>query len=359
MKILHTSDIHLGSPITAHLDGARAATRRRELQDGFARLTRRATELGCSAIIIAGDLFDTEGASRRLIEATLATVAAAESIKFYYLPGNHEGDAIARLGVKLPENLYIFGEEWTYFKLGGITLLGRSTVKADMFSEIKRPEGRSIAVLHGELRDGSGTDDYIGAADAERSEIDYIALGHYHSYSSRELSDGRCAVYSGTPEGRGFDEAGERGFVVIDVKETAVSHSFIPSDGRRLWIVEVDISGEESQSELEAAVGRAIAGVRGEDMLRVVLTGEHSASSSRDLESVKRRFASGYFYFEVKDKSRLKLDLSKFENDISLRGEFVRRVLADDTLSSEEKDDIIECGLRALEGEAIYGRGDL
>ncbi len=355
MRIIHTSDVHLGSPISAHLDAARAHIRRRELQDSFARLTRRAVELGAEGFIIAGDLFDREFVSRRLIETTLATIASTPGITFFYLPGNHEGDALSASGISLPDNLRIFGKEWTYFKLGELTVCGRSLLSHDMFDSFCGGTG-CIAVLHGELRDGASSDTVIGARDVAFSNINYLALGHYHAYSAKELG-GRCtAVYSGTPEGRGFDEVGERGFVLIDVSDGKITHSFIPSAARRLRIVEADISGDRTQSEIEATVGRALLGVSREDMVRVVLVGEHTEDTLRDTESIQRRFSSEFFYFEAKDKSRLYLRPEELAGDRSLRGEFVRLVMADGNLTPEERDGILECGLRALEGEAVYGR---
>ena len=44
--------------------------------------------------------------------------------------------------------------------------------------------------------------------------------------------------------------------------------------------------------------------------------------------------------------------MDKITIDISLKGEFVRSVLASD-LSEEEKQRIIACGMRALAGEEV------
>lgn len=355
MKIIHTSDLHLGSKITAHLDPRRAEIRRRELQDGFARLVLQARELGASAIIIAGDLFDEESVSRRLIEATLATVAATPEITFFYLPGNHEGDAISSCATLIPENFKIFGKSWSEFSLFGVRILGRSELSEDMLRTIPSGGGRCVAVLHGELREGSSSGTVIGTSDIARAEIDYLALGHYHSYSARTIGKAEV-VYSGTPEGRGFDEEGVRGFVLIDINERGTSHSFIPSEGRRMSIVEADITGDRSQSEIEATVGRALLGISRDDMVRVVLVGNHGHDTVRDTESICRRFSQSYFYFEVKDKSTLALNAEDYANDKSLLGEFVRKVMADNSLDPAERDRILECGMLALRGESRYGR---
>ena len=63
-------------------------------------------------------------------------------------------------------------------------------------------------------------------------------------------------------------------------------------------------------------------------------------------------FLDGRFFFaKVKDSVRLRLRADRYRNDVSLRGEFVRRVYGDTTLSDEDKERVLSFGLRALEGE--------
>ena len=58
MRILHTADLHLGSPLSARLSGERQRERKNELFNTLSRMADKAKELGCGAVIIAGDLFD-------------------------------------------------------------------------------------------------------------------------------------------------------------------------------------------------------------------------------------------------------------------------------------------------------------
>ena len=43
----------------------------------------------------------------------------------------------------------------------------------------------------------------------------------------------------------------------------------------------------------------------------------------------------------------------KFQNDISLKGEFIRLVLDQKDLTEEEKNKVISTGIRALSGEDL------
>ena len=63
--------------------------------------------------------------------------------------------------------------------------------------------------------------------------------------------------------------------------------------------------------------------------------------------------AAAFIYFaKLADETRLLIRPEDYRNDISLKGEFVRRVMAS-SLTETEKERIIACGFRALSGEEI------
>ena len=43
--------------------------------------------------------------------------------------------------------------------------------------------------------------------------MDYIALGHIHKFSGIKRIGNTYYAYSGCPEGRGFDEEGDKGII--------------------------------------------------------------------------------------------------------------------------------------------------
>ena len=65
MKFLHTSDIHIDSPLTSRLSAEKIRERKQELLRNFSRLVLEARNRGAEAIIIAGDLFDNEKISKK------------------------------------------------------------------------------------------------------------------------------------------------------------------------------------------------------------------------------------------------------------------------------------------------------
>ncbi len=350
MKIIHTSDLHINSPLDTRLSPDKVRKRQRELIETLSRMAEEAERLGAEIFIIAGDLFDSEFISASAAEKVLGIIESHRGIDFLYLPGNHERNSLSECGLLLPENLKIFDTGWTYFKYGELTVSGRQSLSADMFDTLRTDGGVNICVLHGALGQYSSPDT-VGIKDAACRGIDYIALGHYHSYSVNEVDKKCIAVYSGTPEGRGFDEVGECGFVLIDTDGGRVSHRFIPFCARTVRSVSVDITGIGRRLELENRISKEISGISPKDLVRVTITGKRDPRLFYDVGSLTERWKDAFFCFELYDKSRTALNPEELKYDKSLKGEFIRLCLNKTDLSDEERELIIRTGLSALSGE--------
>ena len=268
---------------------------------------------------------------------------------FLYLSGNHEKKAISDSGISLPENLKLFGDRWTYFKIGDVNFIGRCETCPDMFSEISLNENETnVVVLHGELRDRSDFGGVVGKKDIEDLSIDYLALGHYHSYSEAKINTRCTAVYSGTPEGRGFDESGPCGYITVNVENGVVSHFFTENAKRTLHITEIDVTDTASDISLIYKIEEALKNVSSEDLLRIRLIGTRELGRTFDTEAIISSLKCSYYYAEIKDETGLKISADDFKNDLSLKGEFIRGVLDDETLSDKEKEAVINLGLSVL-----------
>ena len=352
MKIIHTSDLHIDSPLTSHLSADRVRERRAELFSTLSAMVEAATAENIRIMIIAGDLFDSDKITKTAKKRTLSLIAAHREISFFYLPGNHEETALISGDDALPDNLFLFGEEWTYFASGNFVVAGRTSTSENMFEALSLPKDKiNIVVLHGELRDHSGEGGVIGRRDARGRGIDYLALGHYHSYSCERIDERCTAVYSGTPEGRGFDETGDKGYVLVESTGDSLEHRFIPSARRRLHEIEVDISEVSDLYGLESSAASALSEVPGTDLVRLVLVGQRQMGFEPDSAALTARFASSFYYFEIKNETKLRISAADYEHDLSLKGEFIRLVMADSSLSDKKKEEIIACGLAALLGE--------
>lgn len=351
MKIVHTSDLHLGSPLSARFSQEKTKERKAELISSFERSVEEAIHRGASLYIIAGDLFDTIKVAVGVKNSVISIIARAPAIDFLYLPGNHERTALLDGTAELPRNLKIFGSDWTYFDYGLVTVAGRTEVTGGLFGGlVLDKDKKNIVVLHGTLADRS-SDGIIGLRDAEGLGIDYLALGHFHSYSKCEIDNRGIAVYSGTPEGRGFDEVGECGFCLIDTDGEHLSYSFIPHAKRRVVIKQVDVTSLSGRVEIDEAIATALADVRSEDIVRVVLTGRHMPEISPDTETVYHRYRDKYYHFEIKDESGIIINPDDYRYDKSLKGEFIRLVMEKEGLDEKMRERIIQTGLGALIGD--------
>ena len=353
MKILHTADLHLGSAMTAKLSPDKVKERKAELFTTFENLAERAALAGAEIFIIAGDLFDTKTLLKKDIERTVSTIENHPDIEFLYLFGNHEKNSLAECGRPLPSNLKLVGKDWTDFTRGDVTVAGRGEMTADMFNTLTvNPDGKTIVVLHGAVGDRCDGET-VGIKDAKGLGVDYIALGHYHSYGVHTVDDRCVAVYSGTPEGRGFDECGEKGYVIIDTDGKRVEHKFYPIARRTIHHLTVDISTADSMNDINDSVAAAVGVARYSDLVRVELVGTHPLALIPDKAGIEARYKDRYYYFEVKDSTRTEINPEAYKGDKSLKGEFIRLCIDNTELSDEDREAIIRVGLSALLGEEI------
>ena len=352
MKLIHCADIHLDSPMETNLSADKARERKLEIRSTFARLVRTAADEGVEAVLIAGDLFDGARVTKSTENYVLDLIASHPMIDFYYLSGNHDKGSALVNAAQLPANLYTFGKLWSTYRRGNVAITGASVPDADTLS--LNAEEVNILLLHGQERRSSGVagEDIIHLGRFKNKNIDYAALGHIHEHRVLRLDTRGIAVYSGCLEGRGFDECGTKGYVLLNIEGGRVSHRFVPFATRTLHTVECDVTGFTSQLDLEERMLLAVAGIAQTDMVKVVLTGTSPAEATLDLTHLRGVLAERFYFAKVKDETRLSINAEDYAHDISLKGEFVRRVMAS-SLSESEKERVIACGFRALSGEEL------
>jgi len=348
MKFIHCSDIHLDSKMERNLSAAQARERNAEVCATFARLVRFAAENRVEAVLIAGDLFDTERATAQTVGFVLDRIRAVPQVDFLYLRGNH--DASAFEGLEIPSNFRTFGESWTCYRYGEVTVSGMEG-EPDYEGLELSGETINIVVLHGQISTQPG-EELIALPMLKRKNIDYLALGHIHSYQTGRLDDRGIWCYCGCLEGRGFDECGEKGFALLEVEDGQVKQEFIPFARRTLKETPVDISELTTVSQILDAAECAAEGISPESLVKLTLTGTYTPETQKDLYFLEKMLDGKFWFLKIKDESRLKIEKETYEHDISLKGEFVRLVMASDR-TEEEKEQIIFYGIRALSGGEV------
>ena len=353
MKFIHCSDIHLDSKMERNLSPAQARERNAEVCATFSRLVSFAVEQGVKAVIIAGDLFDTQRTTDRTVGFVLDTIRTAHQVDFLYLRGNHDVSGFE--GQELPENLMLFGPEWTYRRYENVMVAGMDPMGEaweTYYDALSLPEETAnIVTLHGQISTQPGAE-LIALPKLKRKYIDYLALGHIHSYQAGRLDDRGSWCYCGCLEGRGFDECGEKGFVLVNVENGQVTQKFVPFAHRKLEEVPVDITDMTTVSQILAAAVSATREVPESSLVKLTLTGTFTLETQKDLDFLKKMMEGKFWFLKVKDESRLKIEKETYEHDISLKGEFIRLVMASDK-TDEEKEQMIFWGIRALSGEEV------
>ena len=362
MKIIHTGDLHLGSALR-NLPMDKANIRKAELMESFRRLCAYAKQNSVAVVLIAGDLFDENKTAESVRREAFAVMKAASPVCFFYVSGNHD-DGLYFDG-ELPQNVYVFSQNhgWQSYDLPeGITLTGidGKNISPDKYAELYlRADRFNILLMHGDIRRGqngqSGQNEEISLAKLQNINIDYLALGHIHIPMVQAARlDGRGIYrYCGCLEGRGFDEVGARGFFLLEIVGGRLQKdSFVSFAKRQVTECAVDISACKNYYEVERAVLEGMNGVRRDDMVKIILRGRHCVGLRKDVTLLAARIAQYFFHVKIVDESRIYIDYTVFQNDLSERGEFVREVGRYE-MSEEDRAEILDVGLKALAGEDI------
>ena len=217
------------------------------------------------------------------------------------------------------------------------------------------PDNVNIVVMHGMAAGYKNSEaaEIISIPMFKGKNVDYLALGHIHSYAEGSIDERGTYAYSGCAEGRGFDETGEKGFVLINVENGRLTREFVEFSRRSLFEYTFDVSDFGDWYEARnALLNELSAQFSPESLIKVILSGVHTPDFDIDKEDLTARLNERFFFAKVYDRTGLKVSIEDYETDKSVRGEFVRAVLLSD-LSKEEKDAVIMTGLNALKGEGI------
>ena len=358
-KFIHGADFHLDSPFGA-LQAEKAAARRRESRQLAARMADYVRENSISLVLLAGDLFDSANAFRETGEQ-LAQALERMEVPVCIAPGNHDPFVPGGVweSVCWPDNVCIFRKnvmmsvelpQWNAV-VHGAAFTGPEQGSSLLAGFHAPADGRvHLGLLHGEAEAAEDRYDPLGGEEIAASGLAYLALGHIHKRGQKQYGPTLCA-WPGCPEGRGFDELGEKGFYEGIVSDSgAVSLTFVPFARHRYEVVTVDVTGKSPLAAVEEALPKQ--GTEG-DLYRVVLTGE-TGEGGGDAGAIRTALAERFYALEVRDNTRLAEDVWRRAEEDSLRGLFLRslRQKLDSAADEAERESIARAarfGLAALD----------
>lgn len=364
MKILHCADLHLDSKMQANLSKEKAKIRKNELLNTFIRMVDYAYNNDIEAVIIAGDLFDTKTVSATARNVVYDGICKYPEIEFFYLKGNHDENSFLSALEEIPDNLKLFDENWVEYSPKNsktIRIYGAEINKANSNklynSLVLDNDNFNIVVLHGQESQYQGKDktEIINLSALKYKGIDYLALGHIHSYKEGSLDARAKYCYSGCIEGRGFDECGEHGFVVIDIDEDKKNYvsQFVPFAYRNIYTKEIDITGCMTSTEIAGIVEKELDEEQYSEnsLVKIVLNGNVDVECEKNIDYVLSKIENRFFFVKIYDYSRIMVNYDDFMLDMSLKGEFVRMVKSANDLDEDMKSEVIRMGIKALTGE--------
>ncbi|MFH7106966.1 exonuclease SbcCD subunit D [Achromobacter xylosoxidans] len=281
---LHTADWQIGRQY-GQFETDDAALLAEARFDAVARIAALAAERQVDAVLVAGDVFDTQGGSDRTIRRLFAALAAYAG-PWVMIAGNHDAalaDSVwsraAQLGcippnVRVPPRPGVVDLAAQNLAVLAAPLTQRHTYDdvTQAFDAMESEPGRiRVGLAHGSvagrLPDTIDATNPIAPDRASRARLDYLALGDWHGC----LSIDERTWYAGTPEQDRF-RGNEPGYV-LDVRIAAPGAT--PqvervATGKYRWSAWTETLSLPTDAQ---ALAERLAALRAEDVLRLELQG--------------------------------------------------------------------------------------
>jgi len=358
MKIIHCGDVHLDSAMKTNLTSEQAKERKNEILLTFTKMVEYAKINDVKVIMIAGDLFENKNVSAKTRNVVKDCIYNNPQIDFLYLKGNHDVNSFLNVLDEIPENLKLFSDKWTSYRYGDVVITGveldENNSNTIYSSLILKKNDINIVLMHGQESQYSGKDktEIINLSAMKNKNVNYLALGHIHTCKENTLDQRGIYCYCGCLEGRGYDECGAKGFVLLATDDGKLEHQFVEFSRRVLYEIPVDISGMETTNEVDSAIRKETSSISRESLVKIVLVGNVSVDSERNINYLMKKYNDNFYTMKIYDQTKLTVNIEDYRYDASLKGEFIRLVL-EQNYTEQEKKHIIEAGLKALAGEEI------
>ncbi len=357
LKILHAADLHLDSPFEG-LPAGKASIRRGEQRELLGRMAALAEQEKVDLVLLSGDLLDSDNTYFETGEELVRSLGSINAPVFI-APGNHDyySDKSPYAKLEMPENVYLFTKtqiEYVELPQLGVRVYGaaftdkRCPALLENFHGEKTEGMRNILCIHGEFGVRDSIYNPITEAQLSASGMDYAALGHIHKASGLRQAGETWYAWPGCPEGRGFDETGEKTVNLIELSPEGCTLRTTSIASRKYVVLDVNVTG----SDPLLAIHTQLADETVRDVYRIILSGE--VDTAPDLNKLRRNLEEFFFELQLRDNTRLKQSVWEKAGEDTLRGLFLMKLRAryDNARSDEERNRIEQAarwGLAALD----------
>lgn len=364
VKILHCADLHLGSPFI-RLPKQQRALRQNGQKEVFWNIIDLCREREVQLLLIAGDLFDSNQISSDLFHDVVRGFSSLTDTKVFIAAGNHDplGENSVYKSGMFGENVHVFSGIPESVSAGnGVRVWGAgfcSDIQSQSLLDQFPPpaDGEiNIGVLHGDYPAAASDYNPITKSQIQRCGLDYLALGHIHTYSGILSEEKTYYAYSGAALGRGFDETGAKGVILGEIGKGQCDLKFVSLNQREYQIHRLNISGMYSDLEVVQEIQDRYPQ---QHFYRFILEGRHDQDYRPDPGMIRHILEEkGYMVDAVPDESEKDYDLEQLAQENTLRGVFVRQMLEKVKQSKQEEAQkyrrALELGLEAFDGEVDY-----
>lgn len=367
IRLLHTSDWHLGCPLRHVTGDAGALVRERRLEVVRA-IAQLAQKREVDAVLVAGDVFDGQHVDSALLLRTLDALAAYSG-PWILLPGNHDAALAESVWTRLarlepPSNVHLaltaepipIGNGRAFVLPAPLKSRRTQDDRTAWMDLAPTPPGAvRIGLAHG-LIEGlqaqvEEATNPIAADRVQRAQLDYLALGDRHGF----LKVDARTWYSGTPEPDHYRyrDAGFVLLVELDGPGAVPRIEPIPT-GWYHWVERALELPPLSPPELEAriaAVSNELPAPGERVILKLALRGSVDLAGRRAIDAALARLAAAVRHLALEDGLRLQPGAAELAglDDGSIVGACARAI--DErrrSAASEDERAVAELALRLL-----------
>jgi DNA repair exonuclease SbcCD nuclease subunit len=320
LVFLQLADLHLGARLV-NLPGEIAEHLRNATREIVVEAFASARQQSADLVLMPGDLFEQNGidASGQL-HFIYELAASIAPVPVVIAPGNHDpySSESPYASIGKPSNVVLFtSSEFQLMDTPVCPIAGRAFRSGEFGSMLDwsclppAPSGISILMMHASVMnagDGRQRDSAIlpvTTSALEQSGYTYCALGHYHTFQqfSRQKDGPAYAGYSGCPQGMGWDELGERGYVIGKLREIGADLQYRPAS-RFAWQKHLlqlpPWQGNESWNVLQTRLDLIASELQERELLRIDINGRWPATEKEGLrERIRKLLAKAWYAREI------------------------------------------------------------
>jgi DNA repair exonuclease SbcCD nuclease subunit len=307
MRLIVSADTHLGSPIrSAALRNPELGERLKQAsRDTFRDIVDLAISENADALVLAGDIFDSEfpDLKSRAFLITQLTRAGVSGVPTVIIRGNHDALLDHTAHGDLGPSIHLLDKERPSVEIAGATFHGLSfdaRHAADSFlPDYPAPvAGKlNIGLMHTSLGGSPGHDPYAPCSEADLMAhgYDLWCLGHIH-VPSEFVSGSTLAVMPGIPQPRHFGERFGGSVAIVTLEVGTDAPVFERRDVGHLRFVEVDLDLTDSldQADVLQRIEAALLGAKDPDRITAVrLCVTTARHTSDDLHALATELLDG------------------------------------------------------------------